>query len=190
MTSFPSKPRPKSALPVHLWNRQDRNSSGRITSFHRDGGSKPFQQPNDLKRNAAPSSMSVVEQNEYDFNCSSDGSKESATVLCRKKSLLSRCTYRSTSITPPKAITISVVSRWFSIEERVLVGILAEGKSSFYFCIRIRMASHRVTEDCSGCIENTFFALRARGEVELQVRNWKRNNNISMHKNKRKAAIS
>ncbi|RYR38630.1 hypothetical protein Ahy_A09g043734 [Arachis hypogaea] len=116
------------------------------------GTPPPLQRSNDLKHNAAPSSLGVVERIEYDPNRSSDGSKESSTVLYWKKSLLSCCANHSISITLPKATIRSAV--------------------------------------CSGCIENTFFAPRARGEVELHVQNWKKNNDTWMHKNKRKAKIS
>ncbi|KAG2403165.1 60S ribosomal protein [Vigna angularis] len=49
----------------------DRNSSGRIMSFHRGGGAKRLQPTVDLKRNTT-SSLGVVEQIEYDLNRSSD----------------------------------------------------------------------------------------------------------------------
>lgn len=43
-----------------------RNSSGRITVFHRGGGSKRLQRRIDLKRST--SSMGIVERIEYDPN--------------------------------------------------------------------------------------------------------------------------
>ena len=46
-----------------------RNSSGRITAFHRGGGSKRLQRRIDLKRST--SSMGIVERIEYDPNRSS-----------------------------------------------------------------------------------------------------------------------
>ncbi|KAK8958274.1 hypothetical protein KSP40_PGU010980 [Platanthera guangdongensis] len=46
-----------------------RNSSGRITVFHRGGGSKRLQRKIDLKRST--SSMGIVERIEYDPNRSS-----------------------------------------------------------------------------------------------------------------------
>ena len=56
-----------------------RNSSGRITVFHRGGGSKRLQRRIDLKRST--SSMGIVERIEYDPNRSSVGVGGSANPL-------------------------------------------------------------------------------------------------------------
>lgn len=56
-------------LTLHVGKTGGRNSAGRITSFHRGGGSKRLHRRIDLKRST--SSMGVIERVEYDPNRSS-----------------------------------------------------------------------------------------------------------------------
>nr|AVL84863.1 ribosomal protein L2 [Gastrodia elata]WOE91467.1 ribosomal protein L2 [Gastrodia elata] len=61
--------RPRSGFTFSTGKSAGRNSSGRITVFHRGGGSKRLQRKIDLKRST--SSMGIVERIEYDPNRSS-----------------------------------------------------------------------------------------------------------------------
>ncbi|XP_061348683.1 large ribosomal subunit protein uL2m [Gastrolobium bilobum] len=179
-----------------------RNSSGRITSFHRGGGAKRLQRTVDLKRNTA-SSMGVVERIEYDPNRSSrialvrwvhgikppHGRTSSAAgpsppprrVLELDSAAAAAANIRGVlafnSMLPPVGTTARDV--FFSAFSSKRKGEGSESLSSLGLP-RIAVAAAKPP----------FFAPRVRGEEALQIRNWKRNSDVWAHRNKRKAAIS
>ncbi|KAK7340968.1 hypothetical protein VNO77_21687 [Canavalia gladiata] len=181
-----------------------RNSSGRITSFHRGGGAKRLQRTIDLKRNTA-SSLGVVERLEYDPNRSSDialvrwlhgvhlpkrrtstststaAAAPSPRVLQLDPSASNkiRGVFAFNSMLPPVGTTSRDV--FFSAFSSEAKGPESESQSvSSLGLPRIAVAAARPA----------FFAPRVRGEETLKVRNWRRNSDAWEHRNKRKAAIS
>ncbi|XP_057753497.1 60S ribosomal protein L2, mitochondrial [Arachis stenosperma] len=185
-----------------------RNSSGRITSFHRGGGAKRLQRIIDLKRNAAPSSGGVVERIEYDPN------RSSSIALVRWTEGVRRRAMPEKALAQPSRKSLQIDN---SIEgNNNIRGVLAfnlmlppqhagsASRNAFLSAFSPKGKAASASASASGseslplglpriavvASRASFFAPRARGEEKLQVRNWKKNNDVWTHRNKRKAAIS
>ncbi|CAL0308263.1 unnamed protein product [Lupinus luteus] len=178
-----------------------RNSSGRITSFHRGGGAKRLQRTIDLKRNVS-SSMGVVERIEYDPNRSSN------IALIRwlqgVKPQLPRHRHsteaETSAVTPPRKVIeaepSSDIRGVFAINSMLP---RVETTARDIFLSTFKRGGKREGEPLAlglpriavAAAKPEFFAAREKGEEGLlQVRNWKRNSDVWKNRNKRKAAIS
>ncbi|KAE9615635.1 putative ribosomal protein L2 [Lupinus albus] len=178
-----------------------RNSSGRITSFHRGGGAKRLQRTIDLKRNVS-SSMGVVERIEYDPNRSSN------IALIRwlqgVKPQLPRHRHsteaESSAVTPRKVVEAepsSDIRGVFALNSMLPPRV--ETTARDIFLSTFKRGGKREDEPLAlglpriavAAAKPEFFAARGKGEEGLlQVRNWKRNSDVWKNRNKRKAAIS
>ncbi|KAK7394154.1 hypothetical protein VNO78_14674 [Psophocarpus tetragonolobus] len=176
-----------------------RNSSGRITSFHRGGGAKRLQRTLDLKRNTA-SSLGVVERIEYDPNRSSNialirwlhgvhnRQRRAAPATASSPNLLhlDPAAVGSNSLRGVFALNSMLPHAGTSSREVFLSAFSSKAKGrdpkpvSSLGLPRMAVAAARAP----------FFASRLRGEETLEVRNWRRNSDSWAHRNKRKAAIS
>ncbi|XP_058736258.1 large ribosomal subunit protein uL2m-like [Vicia villosa] len=187
-----------------------RNSSGRITSFHRGGGAKRLQRVIDLKRNTS-SSIGIVERIEYDPN------RSSRIALVRwlngihppPQRRTPAASESSTSAASPRVLQIDPSST--ANDTRGVFGLspmlpqLHAGAASGK--VFISAFSSKTKEDKTksdplplglpriavAAARPAFFGTRThlKGEDEkLEIRNWKKNSNVWEHRNKRKAAIS
>ncbi|XP_027352918.1 uncharacterized protein LOC113863514 [Abrus precatorius] len=181
-----------------------RNSSGRITSFHRGGGAKRLQRTVDLKRNAA-SSIGVVERIEYDPNRSSN------IALVRwlhgvhhpqrrtSSAAAAAAAPRVLQLDPAAAANSNSIRGVFAFNS-MLPPVGTTSRDVFFSAFSSeakRPESERESVSSLGlpriavaAARPAFFAPRERGEETLQVRNWRRNSDAWVHRNKRKAAIS
>ncbi|CAK8540566.1 unnamed protein product [Lathyrus sativus] len=188
-----------------------RNSSGRITSFHRGGGAKRLQRVIDLKRNTS-SSIGIVERIEYDPN------RSSRIALVRWLNGIHPPPQRRTtasaessiSAASPRVLQLDPSSTSVN-DTRGVLGLnsllpqLHAGAASGK--VFISAFSSKTKEDKTESVplplglpriavaaaRPAFFGIRAplKGEDEkLEIRNWKKNSDVWEHRNKRKAAIS
>ncbi|XP_004489113.1 large ribosomal subunit protein uL2m [Cicer arietinum] len=182
-----------------------RNSSGRITSFHRGGGAKRLQRTIDLKRNTT-SSIGIVERIEYDPN------RSSRIALVRwlngihppPKRHTTTTTTTADAAASPRVLQIDSSSN--NNEIRGVFGfssLLPQYRTSSGN-IFLSAFSSKTKEEKSGSVSlplglpriavaaarPEFFATRVKGEEKMEIRNWKKNSDVWMHRNKRKAAIS
>ncbi|KAK7272913.1 hypothetical protein RIF29_13955 [Crotalaria pallida] len=181
-----------------------RNSSGRITSFHRGGGAKRLQRTIDLKRNV-PSSMGVVERIEYDPNRSSN------IALIRwlhgVKPQPPRHRHTTTPADPSSAATKflqvepanSGIRGAFAFNTVLPQRVGTTARDVFLSTFKAKGGIKPEAESHSLGVPRMavvaakpeFLAGRVKGEEGLlQVRNWKRNSDVWKNRNKRKAAIS
>ncbi|KAK7295794.1 hypothetical protein RJT34_18706 [Clitoria ternatea] len=180
-----------------------RNSSGRITSFHRGGGAKRLQRTIDLKRNTS-SSVGVVERIEYDPNRSSNIALVRWQHGVYPPRRTSSSSSASSSAPPPRLLQLDPSANSNSIRgvfafNSMLPHLRTASRDVFFSAFS---SDAKKPESEYGSVSSLwlpriavaaarplFFAPRVRGEETLQVRNWRRNSDWN-HRNKRKAAIS
>ncbi|TKY64785.1 60S ribosomal protein L2 [Spatholobus suberectus] len=180
-----------------------RNSSGRITSFHRGGGAKRLQRTVDLKRNTA-SSLGVVERIEYDPNRSSN------IALVRwlhgvhhrqRRAAAAAASPKLLHLDPAAADSNGSVRGVFALNS-MLPHVGTSSREVFLSAFSSKAKGREIESESESvsslglpriavaAARASFFAPRVRGEETLQVRNWRRNSDAWTHRNKRKAAVS
>jgi len=182
-----------------------RNCYGRITSFHRGGGHKRLHRVIDLKRNTS-SSVGIVERIEYDPN------RSSRIALVRWLNGIQPPPQRTTTTATAAAVsTASSSSRFLKIdpasngEIRGVFGLnsllpqVHAGSSSGKVFLSAFSGKGDESESVSSALglpriavaasRPEFFGVKGDGE-KLEIRNWKKNSDVWMNRNKRKTAIS
>ncbi|KAJ1391423.1 Ribosomal protein L2 [Sesbania bispinosa] len=181
-----------------------RNSSGRITSFHRGGGAKRLQRTVDLKRNTA-SSLGVVERIEYDPN------RSSRIALVRWLSGIhppqGRTTSSADAAATPRVLRLDSSAtadssnnvRGVFAFNSMLPPVGTKSRDVFFSAFSSKAKDGKTKSESESlglpriavaASRPAFFAPRVKGEETLEVRNWRRNSDVWAHRNKRKAAIS
>ncbi|XP_047181910.1 60S ribosomal protein L2, mitochondrial [Vigna umbellata] len=183
-----------------------RNSSGRITSFHRGGGAKRLQRTVDLKRNTT-SSLGVVERIEYDPNRSSDialvrwlqgvhhrprgaGAGVGAAACSSKVLALNPAVTNSDSIRGVFALNSMLPRVGTSTREVFLSAFSSKAKGRDTKSELESVSSIGLPRMAVAASRAPFFAPRVKGEDTLEVRNWRRNSDAWAHRNKRRVAVS
>ncbi|QCE12953.1 uncharacterized protein LOC114185776 [Vigna unguiculata] len=180
-----------------------RNSSGRITSFHRGGGAKRLQRTVDLKRNTT-SSLGVVERIEYDPNRSSDIAlvrwvhgvyhrqrRDAADAAGSSKLLaLNPSVTDSNSIRGVFALNSMLPRVGTSTRDVFLSAFSSKAKGRDTKSELESVSSLGLPRIAVAASRAPFFAPRGKGEETLEVRKWRRNSDAWAHRNKRKVAVS
>jgi len=179
-----------------------RNSSGRITSFHRGGGAKRLQRNVDLKRNTT-SSLGVVERIEYDPNRSSKialvrwlhgvhhRQRRAASATGSSKLLpLNPAVTDSNSIRGVFALNSMLPRVGTSARDVFLSAFSSKAKGRDTKSELESVSSLGLPRVAVAAARAPFFAPRVRGEEKLEVRNWRRSSDAWAHRNKRKVAVS
>ncbi|XP_045796342.1 60S ribosomal protein L2, mitochondrial [Trifolium pratense] len=182
-----------------------RNSKGRITSYHRGGGHKRLLRTIDLKRNTS-SSIGIVERIEYDPN------RSARIALVRWLTGIPPPPQRHTTTATAAAASSSRILKLDPSSASVndihgvfgfnsMLPQLHAGASSGKYFISAFSSKEEKAESVPlplglpriavAAARPEFFGTRVKGgDEKLEIRNWKKNSDVWMHRNKRKAAIS
>jgi len=175
-----------------------RNSSGRITVFHRGGGSKRLQRRIDLKRST--SSMGIVERIEYDPNRSSRIAlvRWISGVLLRRQSRT--CCNTPREILEPTMATIGGLFSFSSLPveiKDVFLPALSSPEAQREAATSPSLRSLGLPRIAVAGAKPAFFAPRMREELFkkkkfslCEVRRWGAHSVRRAHRIKRKAALS
>lgn len=175
-----------------------RNSSGRITVFHRGGGSKRLQRRIDLKRST--SSMGIVERIEYDPNRSSRIAlvRWISGVLLRRQSRT--CCNTPREILEPTMATIGGLFSFSSLPveiKDVFLPALSSPEAQREAATSPSLRSLGLPRIAVAGAKPAFFAPRMREKLRgkntlslCEVRKWRTHSILWAHRIKRKAALS